>query len=281
MNLRLAEPADVPMIRRLFYAAMPLPPAQERWREGHAEWFRRRLEQAIALDPEGVWVGEDDAGLAGVACAHVREGIWVLTLLAVHPGAQGGGLGRALFDRALAYGAEARGWLIAASEDARGWRLYAGAGFHLHPCVEADGPVRRELIPAVAGVREGSAADLGRCAEIDRRVRGGARTPDLELLLGLEDARLFLTDRGYAMTLPERLLMLAAEHEAEAEALLWSCLAGNGPGGTYSLSWITGAQQWAIRVAHAARLPLRPEGPYLTRGELGPLRPWLPHGAYL
>ncbi len=278
MNLRLAAPADVPAIRRLFYAAMPLPPDMAQWATGHAEWFRRRLEQAIALDPHGTWVAEDDDGLAGVACAHIREGIWVLTLLAVRPEAQSGGIGRRLFDRALAYGEGARGGLIAASTDARGWRLYAGAGFALHPCVEADGPVRRELIPAVSGVRDGGREDLERCAEIDRYVRGGARTEDLELLLSL-GARLLLTEHGYATTLPERLLMLAAEREEEAEALLWSCLAGADD--TYNVGWITGAQQWAIRVALAAWLPMRPEGPYLTRGELGPLAPWIPHGAYL
>jgi hypothetical protein len=45
--------------------------------------------------------------------------------------------------------------------------------------------------------------------------------------------------------------------------------------------WITGGQDWALEVARAARLSLKPDGPICTRGRLGPLWPFLPSGAYL
>jgi hypothetical protein len=45
--------------------------------------------------------------------------------------------------------------------------------------------------------------------------------------------------------------------------------------------FMTAEQQWAIRVALDARLPLSPDGPVCVKGKLGPLVPFLPSGAYL
>jgi GNAT superfamily N-acetyltransferase len=276
--LRPAAQADVPAMLEMFYLAMPLPPEHEDFGAGHRRWLERRFAQGIALDGAGSWVAEDDDGIAGIGLAHIREGIWVLTLLAVRPDAQSGGVGRELFDRCRAYGDGARAWMVAASEDARGWRLYAGSGLRLLPTVEFDGQVRRERIPAVGGVRAGDREDLDFCVEVDRRVRGGGRRLDLELLLDV-DARLWLSDGGYALSFPDRLLMLAAGDEAEAEALLWTCLGDAAD--RYNACWISADQQWAVRVGLAAGIPLRPTGPYLVGGELGPLAPWIPHGAFL
>ena len=54
------------------------------------------------------------------------------------------------------------------------------------------------------------------------------------------------------------------------------------PDGTKAeVDWLTGAQHWAIDVAVAARLELRPGGAVFLRGEVGTFRPYLPGGAYL
>jgi hypothetical protein len=47
------------------------------------------------------------------------------------------------------------------------------------------------------------------------------------------------------------------------------------------VEWLTGAQQWAIDVAVAARLELSPSGAVCLRGDVGSFRPYLPDGAYL
>src|SRR5690349_22816555 len=62
-----------------------------------------RIRHLLATDPGGCWVA-GDGELAGAALALVREGIWGLSLLVVRPGLQSAGLGRALLERALAYG---------------------------------------------------------------------------------------------------------------------------------------------------------------------------------
>jgi hypothetical protein len=52
-------------------------------------------------------------------------------------------------------------------------------------------------------------------------------------------------------------------------------------GSTAIVMFLSGAQQWALRVALDARLPLSPDGPLCVRGTPGPLAPWIPSGMYL
>lgn len=277
--MRPARPEDSAEVIRLGATAFPPDSAQER-AEGR-ERRRARFERALEEDAGGAWVAEaEEGGLDGVVIALVREGIWVLSFLAVHPGAQGSGLGRGLMAAALRYGEEARGGLIAASLDGRGWRLYAAAGFELRPTLCARGRVDRALLPAVSGVREGTADDLEGCDAVDRRVRGGARGGDLLRLLDL-GARLHVADGGYAIGKDGHCIVLAADKEETATSLLWSVLAEAPEDGEGAVDWISAGQDWAFRVCFAARLELAPYGPYFTRGRLGPLRPWLPSGPFL
>jgi hypothetical protein len=44
---------------------------------------------------------------------------------------------------------------------------------------------------------------------------------------------------------------------------------------------VTANNQWAIRVAVEARLSIAPHGPLFVRGQIGPMAPYLPSGAYL
>ena len=79
---------------------------------------------------------------AGAAVLGVLIARWGLSLLAVRPALQSGGLGRELLARALAYGDGAAGAIILASADPRALRIYARAGFALHPSLTATGAPR-------------------------------------------------------------------------------------------------------------------------------------------
>jgi ribosomal protein S18 acetylase RimI-like enzyme len=62
----------------------------------------------LASDPDGYFCAVEGGQIRGMVSALVRGGVWYLSMFFVLPGDQGRGLGRALLERALAYG-EARG----------------------------------------------------------------------------------------------------------------------------------------------------------------------------
>jgi len=64
-----------------------------------------RIAHLQRTDPGGAWVAEAGALLTGAALALVREGVWGLSLLIVHPDAQSNGTGSALLRAALDHGA--------------------------------------------------------------------------------------------------------------------------------------------------------------------------------
>jgi GNAT superfamily N-acetyltransferase len=61
-----------------------------------------------ASDPDGYFCAVEDGRIRGMVSALVRGRVWYLSMFFVLPGDQGRGLGRALLERAIAYG-EARG----------------------------------------------------------------------------------------------------------------------------------------------------------------------------
>ncbi len=172
--------------------------------------IERRFRYVIETDPGGAWLAEEDGRPVGAALGILREGLWGLSMLVVHPDAQSGGIGRALLERALRYGDGARGGIIASSGDARALRAYARAGFVLHPTAQATGVPRPLEVPP--GVREGSLADLALTEAVDRAVRGAAHGSDIETLLA--DSRMFVVDgRGYALARSDHVAVLAATDE--------------------------------------------------------------------
>jgi hypothetical protein len=48
-----------------------------------------------------------------------------------------------------------------------------------------------------------------------------------------------------------------------------------------TVDFLTAGQDWAVRACLDAGLALSPDGPFFTGGDLGPLRPYVPSGAYL
>ena len=62
----------------------------------------------LITDPDGYFCAIEDGQIRGMTSALVRGRVWYLSMLFVLPGDQGRGVGRALLERALAYG-DARG----------------------------------------------------------------------------------------------------------------------------------------------------------------------------
>ena len=247
-----------------------------------ARRWQQRLAHLVGTDPEGGFVAEHDGRVIGVAQAMRRERLWCLSLIAVGPDVQSRGVGRALLDRALGYGADAGGGLIVSSNDPRALRLYGLAGFSLRPTFQAEGQLdRRKLPPAHPGIREGGAADLEALAGISREVRGARHTPELAFALGRESRLLRLGDRGFSVIQPEHgVWLLAARDEPAATALLWSALEGLENPARPTVRWITGEQSWAIDVVLRAGLQLSAYGALAVRGEAGRLWPYIPSVAF-
>ncbi|GAA3232997.1 GNAT family N-acetyltransferase [Dactylosporangium siamense] len=239
--------------------------------------------QLLDLDAAGAWVATVDGQVCGAAMAGLREGLWYLAHLHVRPGQQGRGVGRRLLGAALRYGPDARGRLLHSSLDPQAMRCYQRAGFALEPALQAAGMVRRAALPAAGRARAGGAGDLELAAEVDRRVRGAAHGPDLEVLLGAGARLLVLDDRrerGYALIDAGTPKTVAATSTTAAVELLWAALAESGEHAV-TVEILRADQQWAIDVALRAGLNLAPMGPLCRQGDTGPLAPYLPHADVL
>lgn len=237
-----------------------------------------RFGQPVSTDPGGAWVAHETGALLGAVQAIDREGIWGLSLLVVHPRAQGRGVGRVLLDQALGYaGGGIRGGIILASEDPAALRRYARAGFWLEPCVQAAGQVR--MRPAwPASVRAGVPADAGDVDAIGRAVRAAGHGPDIAAMFAGGFALRLVPGQGFAFHRGGQVGLLAARSPEVAADLLRAVLSEVDDA---AVGWITARQDWAVPVVLDAGLKLTYGGAVFTRGDVGPFRPYLPSGAYL
>jgi ribosomal protein S18 acetylase RimI-like enzyme len=273
--MALADVAEVAAVAAAsFEIDISLPSAAER--------FRERIAHLIRTDPDGAFVAVRGGRIVGAAEAMVRERLWCLSLLAVAPSQQSAGAGRALMERALRYGNGTTAGLIVGSNDPRALRLYGQAGFSLRPTFEASGPLDRRRLPRPdPGVREDTAPDLEALGPLCREIRGAPYTHELELALGQGGQLLRMRDRGFAVAHPAfGLWLLVARDDEAATALLWSALGSIGELERPCLRWVTGDQEWAIRVAIEARLRLSATGALCVRGRPGLLRPFVPSGPF-
>ncbi len=240
--------------------------------------WRHRVGYPLGTDPNGAFVAELDREIVAVAQALRRERVWCLSMLAVHPGAQGVGAGRAVLGPALTYGADADAGLIPSSNDPRAMRLYALSGFALLPTFAAAGELDRRAIPRVDNaITEADNSGLERLAPISRDVRGAPHTSELRYALERGSRILTISDRGFTVVHSGRVWLLAARDEEAATSLLWRALElASSQAGLVSARWITGGQQWALRVLLAAGLRLSVHGAFCVRGAPGPLSPYLP-----
>src|SRR4051794_11436995 len=58
--------------------------------------YDRRFQRFVETDPEGSWIAEAEEGVVGMAQAIVRDGLWLLSMLAVTPTWQDRRVGRDL-----------------------------------------------------------------------------------------------------------------------------------------------------------------------------------------
>ena len=279
MRIRPLQPEDLLPAREAARSALPPPASLDPAMT--AVFWSERYERFLLADAGGCWAAEDgDGELAGCALSLVRDGIWGLAFLAVRPERQAQGIGRRLLDAALSHADGARAGLIASSVDPKAMRRYARAGFDLHPCVAGGGIVDRTTLPA--NLRSTETDDLALAAPLGREVRGGAYDPeDLAVYLTTGAVALRCGDDGFAIASNGAPSLLVARTEDAAADLLWSCLARSPNGATVNVDFVMAGQDWAIRTLLDAGLALSPDGPFFTRGELGPLRPWIPSGTFL
>lgn len=243
---------------------------------------RSRYLHVLGTDGPGAWVAEDDGRIVGVSLALRREGLWILSLIAVDEEYQGRRVGRELFDRAVEYGIGCSGWITVSSTHPAAIRSYAMAGMQLRPTLWARG-VPADGITADPSVREGTQSDLALADEVDRAVRGVPHGSDLAVMLRNE-TKFLVSDtgegRGYALERDGNPWLLAATDEATAAGLLRSCLA-RASGRKVDVAWISADQNWAVPVVLEAGLALEPAGCVCVGGDVGPLTPYLPSGPFL
>jgi predicted N-acetyltransferase YhbS len=276
LHVRALEPADLEATAELTAASFGTDISDG---DRRSRWLER-LAHPFGTDPGGAFVAERDGRVLGTAQAIRRERLWVLSVLAVAPGSQSAGAGRALLERALGYGAEADAGLIVSSSDPRALRLYGLAGFSLRPAFHATGRLDRARLPrADPAVREAGVDEVEALVPISRAVRGAPHTTELVFALGRGGRLLRHGDRGFAVTQPGLAVWLLAARDPEAaQALLWAALelVGDVEEGHRSVRWITGGQDWAIEVLLRAGYTLAPYGALCVRGRPGPLHPYLP-----
>jgi hypothetical protein len=243
----------------------------------HRAWGLARARHLVATDPGGAWAVENDGAVVGVALALVRESLWGLSLLIVRADHQSGGHGRALMQAATAYGAGTTAGIILSSEDPRALRTYWRAGFTLLPAFDSKGPVRKPP-RAAASVRAGRWPDDRDLVDAtSRAVRGAAHGPDIDAMLA-QDRRLIVHDGGgFALVSPGRLVLLAATDERVGTELLQTVLSE----GEVTVDFLDARQDWALDVVLEAGMQIACAGATCVRGDLGPMRPYIPSGAYL
>ena len=132
-------------------------------------------------------------------------------------------------------------------------------------------------------MRAGGPADLPLTEAVDRAVRGAAHGGDITTMLDTGAELLVLPERAYAVVSGGRVRMCAAHDEEGAQTILRGALARIADAGEEAdVEWLSGRQQWAIRVCVEAGLRLdADEGCVFTGGDVGPFSPYLPSGAYL
>lgn len=243
-----------------------------------------RTRHLLQTDPGGAWVAEDAGGaIVGVSLALMREGVWGYSLFGVDAGLHGRRIGTRLFEKSLAYGDGSKAGIILSTSHPAAMRRYFRSGFRLLPCVCAAGALNATRIPDGLRSRPGDPeADAATIEMASRHVRGASHLPDLAPMLASGDHLLVLDGEGFALHHDGTPHLLAATNDEAARDLLWSCYAAAVPGTTVRVDFVSAGNDWAIDVALEAGLTLSAdEGPIYVRGDIGPMRPYIPSGAYL
>jgi GNAT superfamily N-acetyltransferase len=268
------QAADDDAERRAGREPEPISVAQRGWRRAGTRRF-------VEHDPAGAWVAEQGGAVVGIAESIRRGEFWGLSMLFVHPEQQSKQLGRRLLDATLGYAAGAEVRMICTSLDSRALRRYSRAGLAVHPAVRAVGTPEPAAIPADLPGRAGGEDDLDLVETVDKGLRG-SRAEDAAFEMSHGDARMEVIDasagRGFALHREGQVSMLGATDEETAGLLLWRVFAA--AGSKVVVHGLTAGQDWAVRVALAAGLPVTADGPLFLSGRDLPPRAWVPSGWY-
>jgi hypothetical protein len=227
-------------------------------------------------------VADDDGEIGGLSQSFVREGYWVLSLLATAPTLQRRGIGRELLAAALQNAASDGPGSIQSSRHPSAMTLYSSAGLSLHPTVRARGRLDQGRVQRDDRVRHAGPDEFAVVDAIDRNVRGSARTVDVEFMMQDDPGcrLLLLEDRAYALSMDDQILTMGGRDEEAAAAVLRTALAEMADDKTTQVDWLTSHHQWALRVVIGAGMELAPYGPLMIRGMAAPPSPYIPNGAF-
>jgi GNAT superfamily N-acetyltransferase len=243
-----------------------------------------RIAHLQRTDPGGCWVAESGGQVVGAAVGLIREGVWGLSLFALLPDFQGRGIGTRLYEPAHGYGASEPGGLILSSHHPAAMRRYARSpGFRLIPTIGLCGAWEPRHAPGALRCRPGDLdADEETIVAASRYVRGASHLRDLPNLLSRSGSALLVIDGdGFACARDGAIMLLAARTEAAAADLLWGAMLSGPRGASVEHDFISADNGWAIDAGLQAGLSLTGCGPIFVRGDVGPLAPYLPSGAYL
>ncbi|MFH9348453.1 GNAT family N-acetyltransferase [Kitasatospora sp. NPDC017646] len=244
-----------------------------------------RTRHLARTDPGGCWLAESGGQAVGVVLSMRREGLWMPSLFAVRPSARGRGVGRLLFERALAHARGCLRGMVCASDSPAAARRYRLAGFTLHPAMRLTGRVDRDglIDPGDIPVHPGNTRHLHLLDSVDRRLRGSAHGPDHELMLGHFEELLVadaLAGSGYCYRDGGVVRLLAATSKRIAARLLREALARVPDGVEARVEYLTAEQEWALDVGLEVGLTPETSGFVGVRG-MRPPTPYLPSGAFL
>ncbi|WP_104820751.1 GNAT family N-acetyltransferase [Kitasatospora sp. MMS16-BH015] len=269
--------------RRAFTALYGPPPAGQDPRGSVMRLARTR--HLAATDPGGCWIAEQDGEPLGIALSLRREGVWMLSLFAVVPKAQGKGVGRLLLEHAAGHGRGCLRGLFCASSSPAAARRYRQAGFTLHPTMKLTGAVDRSklLDPGDIPVHLGGPAHTHLLDSVDRRLRGAAHGPDHEFMRAHFEELLVadtLAGSGYCYRDGGVVRLLAATSKRIAARLLREALARVPDGTEAQLEFLTADQEWAVDVGLELGLTLGTAGYLAVRG-MKPPAPYIPSSAFV
>ena len=243
INYRLAEEEDLnPAHRALvdslnqFAVQRALPRVEIDFEESLPLW-----RHFLGAGGRGFLVAKTKKRIAGFCCYIVRGNLWFLSYLVVSPEFQGTGVGRNLFDRALA---EARGneeaKVIAAYTNAANWpsiSLYTRNGIYPRmPVLKMEGSISnlceptREVEPLPGEVTSLSEETIALIDDIDLEITNFKRDIDHRFWLGARAMRCYLFEKdgevaGYAYVSDDGTIgPLAALHEENVANMLCFCL---------------------------------------------------------